>query len=79
MKVATFKRRKAPAFLVSPSMTTGWDFPYDQCRWQIIAKVPIPVGLVLLDLVGLPLVVLVLVVRIMNRDHDEAAWSADWL
>jgi Rad3-related DNA helicase len=42
MKVATFKRRKAPAFLVSPSMTTGWDFPYDQCRWQIIAKVPFP-------------------------------------
>ena len=42
VRVAAFKRREAPAFLVSPSMTTGWDFPYDQCRWQIIAKVPFP-------------------------------------
>jgi Rad3-related DNA helicase len=42
LKVAAFKRRKAPALLVSPSMTTGWDFPYDQCRWQIIAKIPFP-------------------------------------
>ena len=42
MKVLAFKRRKAPAFFVSPSMTTGWDFPYDDCRWQIIAKVPFP-------------------------------------
>jgi ATP-dependent DNA helicase DinG len=41
-KVQAFKRRKPPAFLVSPSMTTGWDFPYDECRWQIIAKVPFP-------------------------------------
>jgi Rad3-related DNA helicase len=23
-------------------MTTGVDFPYDQCRYQIIAKVPFP-------------------------------------
>lgn len=28
--------------LVSPSFATGWDFPGDTCRWQIIAKVPIP-------------------------------------
>ena len=44
LKVADFKRRKPPAFLVSPSMTTGWDFPHEQCRWQIIAKVPFPDG-----------------------------------
>ncbi len=42
MKVAAFKRKCAPAFLVSPSMTTGWDFPDDDCRWQIISKVPFP-------------------------------------
>jgi Rad3-related DNA helicase len=28
--------------LVSPSMATGWDFPGDECRYQIIAKVPFP-------------------------------------
>jgi ATP-dependent DNA helicase DinG len=42
MKVQAFKHRKAPAFLVSPSMSTGWDFPYSNCEWQIIAKVPFP-------------------------------------
>lgn len=28
--------------LVSPSVVTGYDFPDDQCRFQIIAKVPQP-------------------------------------
>jgi len=28
--------------LVSPSVSTGLDFPHDQCRWQIIAKLPYP-------------------------------------
>lgn len=28
--------------LVSPSFGTGWDFPGDQCRWQVIVKVPFP-------------------------------------
>lgn len=28
--------------LVSPSVTTGYDFPYDQCEYIIIAKVPFP-------------------------------------
>jgi Rad3-related DNA helicase len=23
-------------------MATGWDFPYDECRWQIIIKLPYP-------------------------------------
>lgn len=40
--VADFKRASAPAVLVSPSMATGWDFPYDECRYQIIGKVPFP-------------------------------------
>ena len=40
--VRNFKRMKAPAILVSPSMTTGWDFPDDECRWQVIIKLPFP-------------------------------------
>jgi ATP-dependent DNA helicase DinG len=31
--------------LMSPAMTTGWDFPGDECRWQIIVKIPFPYGL----------------------------------
>lgn len=38
--VEQFKRASAPRILVSPSLDTGWDFPYDQCEYQIIAKVP---------------------------------------
>jgi len=37
-----FKRSEAPAILVSPSMATGWDFPDDECRWQVIIKLPYP-------------------------------------
>lgn len=40
--VRTFKRSEAPCILVSPSMATGWDFPDDECRWQIIIKLPYP-------------------------------------
>ena len=36
--VGLFKRAAPPAVLVSPSVSTGWDFPYDQCRYQIIGK-----------------------------------------
>ena len=42
--VDRFKSSEPPSILVSPSMVTGWDFPYDQCRWQIIGKVPFPDG-----------------------------------
>ena len=42
LKVAKFKNMRPPAFMVSPAMTTGWDFPYELCKWQIIAKVPFP-------------------------------------
>jgi Rad3-related DNA helicase len=40
--VRAFKRSTAPQILVSPSMVTGWDFPGDECHWQIILKVPYP-------------------------------------
>lgn len=38
--VAAFKRRSGTAILVSPVMEEGYDFPGDECRYQIIAKVP---------------------------------------
>lgn len=40
--VAKFKKSKAPSILVSPSMGTGWDFPFDSCEWQVMTKVPFP-------------------------------------
>jgi len=40
--VRRFKAAPPPSILVSPSMVTGWDFPDDECRWQIILKVPYP-------------------------------------
>ncbi len=38
-----FKESAQPLILVSPVMTTGYDFPGDQARWQIVAKMPFPV------------------------------------
>lgn len=38
--VREFKRSKAPKILVSPSVETGFDFPLEECRYQIIAKIP---------------------------------------
>jgi ATP-dependent DNA helicase DinG len=40
--VEQWKLDDRPSVLVSPSMATGWDFPYDQCRYQIIGKLPFP-------------------------------------
>lgn len=40
--IDTFKAMEPPALLVSPSLTTGYDFPYDDCRYQIIAKLNYP-------------------------------------
>lgn len=40
--VRRFKRNQSPLILVSPSMATGWDFPDDECRWQVIIKLPYP-------------------------------------
>jgi ATP-dependent DNA helicase DinG len=40
--VRDFKESKQPCILVSPSVTTGYDFPYDECEYIIISKVPFP-------------------------------------
>lgn len=40
--VRKFKEMRAPAILVSPVMTTGWDFPYGECEFQIIGKIAYP-------------------------------------
>lgn len=40
--VEAFKATPAPAVLVSPSVHTGWDFPYEDARYQIVVKVPFP-------------------------------------
>lgn len=37
-----FRTAPSPAVLVSPSTYYGEDFPGDQARWQIVAKVPYP-------------------------------------
>lgn len=37
-----FRNMDAPAILVSPSMSTGYDFPHDTCEYQIVAKAPYP-------------------------------------
>jgi Rad3-related DNA helicase len=39
-----FKHADPPNILVSPSVSTGYDFPNDEARWQIIGKVPFPDG-----------------------------------
>jgi Rad3-related DNA helicase len=38
--MSKFKASSAPSILVSPSFSTGVDFPMRQCEWQIICKVP---------------------------------------
>lgn len=38
--VQAFKESDPPVILLSPSVTTGWDFPGDLAQYQIIAKVP---------------------------------------
>lgn len=37
-----FKQSNVPLVLVSPSMQTGVDLPYDLCRFIIVAKLPFP-------------------------------------
>ena len=41
--IERFKSSHEPLVLVSPVLDTGYDFPHDQARFQIIAKVPFPV------------------------------------
>jgi ATP-dependent DNA helicase DinG len=40
--VEKFKSAPTPAILVSPSVHTGYDFPYEAAEYQIISKVPFP-------------------------------------
>ena len=40
--VEGFKNSKDPIILVTPTVIEGYDFPGDQCRYQIIAKLPFP-------------------------------------
>lgn len=38
--VKKFKQSDPPVILVSPCVTTGYDFPGDECRYQVISKLP---------------------------------------
>lgn len=40
--VERFKSSREPMILVSPSISTGYDFPFDECEYQIIGKLPFP-------------------------------------
>lgn len=40
--VEQFKQAGPGAVLVSPSVTTGYDFPMTQCEYQIVVKIPFP-------------------------------------
>lgn len=40
--VQAYRDADEPTVLVSPSITTGWDFPGPECEYQIIGKVPFP-------------------------------------
>jgi ATP-dependent DNA helicase DinG len=40
--VDRFKHGSGPDILVSPAITTGFDFPGSQCRFAIIGKIPFP-------------------------------------
>jgi len=40
--VERFKAAAPPAILVSPSVMTGWNFPYEECEFQIVGKLPFP-------------------------------------
>jgi len=40
--IERFKRAKPGSILLGPALSTGYDFPGDQCQYQIITKVPYP-------------------------------------
>ncbi len=40
--IKKFKEMPPPCVLVSPSVTTGYDFPMDGCEYQILSKVSFP-------------------------------------
>ena len=39
--VARFKQAKPPMTLISPSVSTGYDFPADRCEYNVIAKLSV--------------------------------------
>lgn len=41
-QVEAFKESAAPSIFLSPAITSGWDFPDDECRYIILGKVPYP-------------------------------------
>lgn len=41
-QVRRFRNTPPPVILLSPSVTTGYDFRYTDCEYQIICKVPFP-------------------------------------
>lgn len=42
--VEVFKSMAPGSILVSPSLSTGYDFPGRDCEWQIMCKIPFPDG-----------------------------------
>ena len=40
--VDKFKSMKPPAVLISPTVTTGWDFSGESCSYIIVGKIPYP-------------------------------------
>jgi len=40
--IKEFKKAASPRILLSPVVDTGYDFPYRECEYQIIAKLPFP-------------------------------------
>ena len=38
--VDKWRNSPAPSLLISPSVTRGWDFPGDECRYIIVGKIP---------------------------------------
>lgn len=44
MVVERFKESQEAKVLVSPSVVTGFDFPHEACRFQILGKLPFPDG-----------------------------------
>jgi len=40
LAIERFRDAEPPCVLVSPSVATGYDFPYDDAQFQIIAKIP---------------------------------------
>jgi len=41
-EVRRFKQARHPMVLISPAITVGWDFPGEECEFQVMAKVPFP-------------------------------------